>query len=212
LCERSKFTERARVLKARNGVREEQRTRANAALQAALVEAVRATVAAGTSRPVAGVPEPTIACYAPTATEPGGFELPSVLAAAAHPWPLLLPVLRSDGDLDWAAYEGRECLRPARYGLREPSGRRLGVEAIATAALVIVPAVAVDQTGTRLGRGGGSYDRALARVRSGVEIIAALFDGEFVARLPAEPHDLPVTTALVATDDTVRAVSTMWRG
>ena len=210
LCERSKFTERARVLKARDGVREDLRTRANAALQAALVETVRSAVAAVST--MTGDQEPTIAGYAPTATEPGGFELPSVLAAAAHPLRLLLPVLRPDGDLDWAGYDGQAGLRPARYGLREPSGRRLGVEAIATATLVIVPAVAVDHAGTRLGRGGGSYDRALARVGKGVRTIAPLFDGEFVERLPAEPHDRPVTTVLVATESSVLAVSTVWRG
>jgi 5-formyltetrahydrofolate cyclo-ligase len=56
----------------------------------------------------------------------------------------------------------------------------------------VVPAVAVDRQGTRLGRGGGSYDRALARVRPGVLVVAALYDGELVDRLPVQAHDRPV--------------------
>jgi 5-formyltetrahydrofolate cyclo-ligase len=55
---------------------------------------------------------------------------------------------------------------------------------------VLVPALAVDDRGNRLGRGGGSYDRALARA-AGLTI-AVLYDGERVAALPTEPHDIPV--------------------
>jgi len=44
----------------------------------------------------------------------------------------------------------------------------------------------------RLGRGGGSYDRALARLGPGTLIVAALYDGEFVSALPFEDHDVPV--------------------
>jgi 5-formyltetrahydrofolate cyclo-ligase len=103
----------------------------------------------------------------------------------------LLPVLLPDLDLDWAVYDG--ALVPARFGLREPSGPRLGPAAIGSAALVVVPAVAVDRRGVRLGRGGGSYDRALARVPAGTMIVAALYDGELVDALPADPHDVRVT-------------------
>ena len=69
-----------------------------------------------------------------------------------------------------------------------------GVEAVASCDLVVVPAVAVDQRGTRLGRGGGSYDRVLARVRC--LTIAVLYDGEHLAMLPSEPHDVPVAAVV----------------
>jgi 5-formyltetrahydrofolate cyclo-ligase len=55
-----------------------------------------------------------------------------------------------------------------------------------------VPALAVDAAGRRLGRGGGSYDRALARVGPLVPLIALLYDGELVEHVPAEGHDIPV--------------------
>ncbi len=103
----------------------------------------------------------------------------------------LLPVLCPDLDLDWAEYTG--ALVPGRFGLREPAGPRLGPAAIGSASLVIVPAVAVDRRGVRLGRGGGSYDRALARVPAGTMIVAALYDGELVTALPADEHDVRVT-------------------
>jgi 5-formyltetrahydrofolate cyclo-ligase len=98
--------------------------------------------------------------------------------------------VKPDRDLDWTVYTG--LLTPAALGLHEPVGERLGVDAITSAEVIIVPALAVDARGARLGRGGGSYDRALARVRPGQIVIAALYDGEFVAAVPAEPHDRPV--------------------
>jgi 5-formyltetrahydrofolate cyclo-ligase len=105
---------------------------------------------------------------------------------------VVLPVLRGDGDLDWASYEGPESMVPAPHGLLEPGEARRGVEAVARADAVIVPALAVDRAGNRLGRGGGSYDRALARVGPMIPLIALLYDDELVDRVPAEPHDVPV--------------------
>jgi 5-formyltetrahydrofolate cyclo-ligase len=61
---------------------------------------------------------------------------------------------------------------------------------------VLVPALAVARDGVRLGRGGGSYDRALARVAPGTPRVALLFDGELVDALPADPWDVPVTDAV----------------
>jgi 5-formyltetrahydrofolate cyclo-ligase len=132
------------------------------------------------------------------AGEPGGPDLPRAIADVVRAGRLILPVLLPDFDLDWAEYRGPADLRPATRGLFEPSGPRLGTAAVAAASLVVVPAVAVDCAGVRLGRGGGSYDRALARVPAGVEIIALLYPGEYLSRLPAEQHDRRVTAALVA--------------
>jgi 5-formyltetrahydrofolate cyclo-ligase len=105
---------------------------------------------------------------------------------------VLLPVLLSDGDLDWASYEGPDSLVPGPRGLLQPGERRRGVTAITSADLVIAPAVAVDRAGRRLGRGGGSYDRALARVGPAVLTMALLYDDELVAHVPAGEHDQPV--------------------
>ena len=61
--------------------------------------------------------------------------------------------------------------------------------------MVLAPALAVDHAGNRLGRGGGSYDRALARVGPLIPVIALLYDAELLGHVPAEPHDTPVRAA-----------------
>jgi 5-formyltetrahydrofolate cyclo-ligase len=104
---------------------------------------------------------------------------------------VLLPVLHDDNDLGWG--ESGAGLVPGRFGLSEPAVD-LGPDAISAAELVLCPALAVDRAGTRLGRGGGSYDRALAR--AAVPVVAVLYDTEVVDALPADPHDRQVTHVL----------------
>ncbi|RKN43550.1 5-formyltetrahydrofolate cyclo-ligase [Micromonospora endolithica] len=134
-----------------------------------------------------------VTAYVPVGSEPGGPDLPAVLYAALPAGAeLLLPVLRDDLDLDWAAWTGPDGLVAAGRGMREPAGPRLGVGAVAGAELVVVPALAVDRRGLRLGRGGGSYDRALTRVATSTLTVVPLHDGELVEALPAESHDRPV--------------------
>jgi 5-formyltetrahydrofolate cyclo-ligase len=128
----------------------------------------------------------------PVGGEPGGPTLVSALADAGHE--VLLPVVpRERGPLEWARFDGSFARGP--LGLREPTGERLGVEAIGTAALVLVPGLAVDRRGIRLGRGAGYYDRSLPFARA--PLVMLLNDDELVERLPAEPHDHPVTAALL---------------
>ncbi len=125
----------------------------------------------------------TVAAYVPLPAEPGGARLVDALAAAVPR--LLLPVLLPSRDLDWAAYDGT--LAPGPLGLSEPAGPRLGVDAVRSVDLMLVPALAVALDGTRLGQGGGSYDRVLARVAA--PTVVPLHPGELVPSLPAEPHD-----------------------
>lgn len=134
----------------------------------------------------------TVAAYVSIGTEPGTGLLLHALADAGRR--VVLPVLLPDGDLDWGTYRGDASLAPARMGLLEPVDR-LGVDAIATADVVLVPGLAVSPTGLRIGRGGGSYDRALARVPLGTFTCVLLHDEEIGVDVPAEPHDRPVTAA-----------------
>jgi 5-formyltetrahydrofolate cyclo-ligase len=141
---------------------------------------------------------PTLAAaYVPLPAEPGGDGLPAALAGALPPGGrLLLPLLLPDLDLDWAPWADGQRLAPAGRGLSEPAGPRLGRSAIGGATLVFVPALAVDRRGRRLGRGGGSYDRALARLPPTAITVAILHDGELLDAVPAEPHDQPVRAAI----------------
>jgi 5-formyltetrahydrofolate cyclo-ligase len=132
----------------------------------------------------------TVAAYYSVGTEPDTRGL--VYALWKRGAYVLLPLLRPDGDLDWASYEGPDSLVAGPRGLREPGEPGRGVGAVASADAVLVPALAVDLAGHRLGRGGGSFDRALARVGPLVPVIALLYDGELIDRVPAAPHDTPV--------------------
>ncbi|MBM7171176.1 5-formyltetrahydrofolate cyclo-ligase [Streptomyces sp. G44] len=139
----------------------------------------------------------TVAAYVSVGSEPGTRVLLDTLHARGTR--VLLPVLLPDNDLDWAAYEGPGSLVRVRHQgkieLLEPSGARLGPEAVLAADAVLLPGLAVDGRGVRLGRGGGSYDRVLARLElSGADpaLVVLLYDSEVVPHLPAEAHDLPV--------------------
>ncbi len=136
----------------------------------------------------------TVAGYAAMGTEPPTE--PVLDALLRRGVRVLLPVLRDDDDLDWAHYAGRDALTVGRHGIAQPRGPRLGVDAVAECDVVLCPALAVDAHGTRLGRGGGSYDRALPRLRAQTWTCALLFDGEVCDRLPHAHHDRPVHAAV----------------
>jgi 5-formyltetrahydrofolate cyclo-ligase len=129
----------------------------------------------------------TVAAYYSIGSEPETHGL--LFALWKRGTYVLLPVLLPDGDLDWASYEGPDSLRPGPRYLTEPAEPPRGAGAISSADLVLVPALAVDHSGVRLGRGGGSYDRALARVGTPVPTVALLYDSEFIRRVPSGAHD-----------------------
>lgn len=135
----------------------------------------------------------SVAAYVSIGNEPGTGPLLDGLVAAGKR--VILPVLLPDNDLDWSVYTGQESLVRARFGLLEPNGPTLGVDAIGTPDAVLVPGVAVARDGMRLGRGGGCYDRALGRVPVGTFTCVLLYDGEVGVDVPREPHDRPVTAA-----------------
>lgn len=169
---------------------------ARQSMSAAVSRSAAVAVQAATTALVRRQRPLTTAAYVPIGLEPGGADLPEVLAGVLPPGGrLLLPLLRADADLDWAVYQGPGSLQPGPRGLREPAGDRLGVDAVREAQLVIVPALAVSRTGVRMGRGGGSYDRVLARIAT-ARTVALLHDGELLDAVPAEPHDRRVAAVI----------------
>ena len=151
----------------------------------------------------------SVAAYVSIGNEPGTGPLLDGLVAAGKR--VILPVLLPDNDLDWAVYAGEGALTRARLGLLEPSGPTLGVDAIGTPDAVLVPGVAVARDGMRLGRGGGSYDRALGRVPVGTFTCVLLYDGEVGLDVPREPHDRPVTAAATPTGIVRFPTGASWR-
>lgn len=135
-----------------------------------------------------------VAAYLSFGAEPSSSELLAHLRSRHVR--VLLPVLRADLDLDWAIYVGPQGVVQGEKGPPRPSGPTLGVDIIAEADVVVVPALAVGQDGTRLGRGGGSYDRALSRVPLGRPVVALLYDGELLPGVPTEDHDRGVDLAV----------------
>ncbi|MFE6619483.1 5-formyltetrahydrofolate cyclo-ligase [Streptomyces sp. NPDC008086] len=138
-----------------------------------------------------------VAAYVSVGSEPGTLALLDALRARGVS--VLLPALLPDNDLDWGGYFGEGSLARVQHGgkmaLFEPSGERLGPDAVTGADVVLLPGLAVDARGMRLGRGGGSYDRVLARLeRAGARpsLVVLLYDSEVVERVPEEPHDRPV--------------------
>lgn len=133
-----------------------------------------------------------ITAYAAVDTEPPTRPLLDALADAGVR--ILLPVV--DGQaLDWGAYEGWDRLvRTGPLGLLEPAGDRLGPSALSTVDVIVVPALAVDRAGHRLGRGAGHYDRALAG--TAVPRVAVVYDDEVLDAVPAQAHDVLMGGAL----------------
>lgn len=185
---------RTALLAARGRRGDEERT--------AAARALRDTVLTLPETGLAG----TVAAYVSVGAEPPTQSL--LFALWKRGTYVLVPRLLPDHDLDWASYEGPESLRPGRYGLLEPTEPARGRDAVRSADMVIVPSLAVSPAGVRLGRGGGSYDRVLARIGAGVLTVTPVYDDELVESLPAEPHDRPVRAAITPSRGLVRFAAT----
>lgn len=133
----------------------------------------------------------TVVCaYVPDDDEAGGSGLLETLSRSGAR--VLLPVSPAVGPLGWAPYTGPADLVRGRFGIPVPSAAPGGPELIADADLVLVPAVAVDRLGNRLGRGGGYYDRSLGFAGPRTRLLALLDTENVVDAVPVEPHDRAV--------------------
>ncbi len=173
-------TERRRALRA---ARRERVTRRDPVADADAL----ARGALGVVEEVGLRPGDVVLSYASVPGEPPTGPLNAALAARGLR--VLLPITEPDLDLDW-------------HDADDPLSTPLGRDAPSTAALVLAPGLCVDPTGTRMGQGGGCYDRVLPRRRPGVRVVAVLHPGELLGAdeepLPREPHDQPVDGVLTA--------------
>jgi 5-formyltetrahydrofolate cyclo-ligase len=172
---------RARLLAARSGVADAVRE----AEARSLSQHLELVVSGGS----------TVCAYVPVGTEPGSIEMVDMLLRRSRR--VLLPVARTTGDgmplpLRWGEYRPG-ALIPGPWGLLEPPEPVLPESALGEASLVIVPALAVDRRGVRLGRGRGFYDRSLTGRDPQARLVALVRDVEFVDELPAEAHDVAMT-------------------
>lgn len=177
--EHAKNALRAEIRTRRQLLSPTQREAASLALTERLFELIAATGATN------------ISCYLSTTSEPGTREF--VAAAIARGLRVLLPVTRADGLLDWAvaSEDGDETEGP--YGVPEPVGELLGPIAVDEVDLLLIPAAAVDTSGTRLGWGRGYYDKTIGSMQQCPPVYAIVFDTEVLDDVPREAHDQPVT-------------------
>jgi 5-formyltetrahydrofolate cyclo-ligase len=160
--------------------------RSKAALRARLLAARRERAGDGgdASRAVLAIPEVSgarvVAGYSALRGEPDIG--PALEALRARGTRVLLPALLPDRDLEFRVDGGDV------------------VVALAEADVVLVPALAADRAGHRLGRGGGSYDRALPRVRPGAFVVAIVHAEELLESVPVEEHDATVGAVLAGAE------------
>lgn len=140
-----------------------------------------------------------VTSYAAVPGEPPTAPVNAALAARGIR--VLLPITLPDLDLDW-------------HDAADDTHTPLGLDAVAAADLVLAPGLAVDRSGTRMGQGGGCYDKALPRRRAGVPVVVVLHPGELLgpgdAALPREAHD-QLVDAVVTADGLVDLGLTPWR-
>ena len=118
----------------------------------------------------------------------------------------LLPVLLDEagaplGEPRWGLWEAGRALVTLGRPPAQPEGEAWGAESLKEADLIVIPALAASADGTRLGQGGGWYDRALMHRSPGVPVVAAIFDDEVLEAgiIPAEPHDVPIDAIVTPT-------------
>ena len=137
-----------------------------------------------------------IACYANRADEPSTLEVRRALKQAGAR--VLLPRIEGE-DLVWCL-DDDSTMATNSLGIDEPVGESIDEQPAAW----IIPALAIDESGFRLGQGGGFYDRALQDLPDDGRgpIIALVFEDEIVQAVPREDHDIPVD--IVVTPERVR--------
>jgi 5-formyltetrahydrofolate cyclo-ligase len=165
---------RARVRAGRKALSDEQIERSRAGVRAHVLARMDSDAAVGR-------PWRRVFAFEPLRDEPGSVRLLEAMADRGAS--IYVPWLRPDRDLDW---------------MRWPDSTTLGRSAVADATVVLVPALAVDRSGMRLGRGGGSYDRALVRLSPDTQVIAVLHPNELLTFVPSEPWDRPVSAVVAA--------------
>lgn len=177
----------------------EELRRAIRAKRAAMTSRARSKAATGLARVVGDLPQVAaascVACYVSRPSEPGTIPLLERLAARGTQ--IMLPVLGSGLSRDWAHFTTAADLQERAPGRPpEPAGPTLSPDALSEAEAIIIPGLAVDTAGVRLGQGGGWYDRVLQHAPPEVLIIAIVFPDEIydahTRPLPTEQHDRPV--------------------
>jgi 5-formyltetrahydrofolate cyclo-ligase len=126
-----------------------------------------------------------VAVFAALPGEPELAQLHTLRPEREYLYPLVLP----GNDLSFHLVSDPRTLRKGRFGIREPDPQVHPPVLESDLDTVLCPGLAFAADGTRLGRGKGFYDRALAKLAPGTPRIGVGFAVQWAPRLPAEPHD-----------------------
>jgi 5-formyltetrahydrofolate cyclo-ligase len=174
---RPKPITRRTVLSRRDALSDDARVAASHAIADSTIELL-ATFAAGS----------VIALYAPKGTEVDTTHIDA--AARARQLRVVYPRI-IDGDRKLAFHESTiDALIPAKFGLREPASATPRVE-VGDLSALIIPGLAFDRAGGRIGWGRGYYDVTLATIPGALRIGLA-FECQIIDHVPREPHDAPL--------------------
>lgn len=138
-----------------------------------------------------------IAAYMPVETEPGGQDLVPYLHSQS--FDVIVPVSNPDFSMSWVRYAPDLPFMQGAFGISEPAGPALPGTPLADVDVIVVPALAADRHGFRLGKGGGYYDRALAQLAAPATV-SLVFTHELLSAVPREPHDSP-TSAIITPEE-----------
>lgn len=192
---------RRAVIARRDAIDLDVRTAKSAVVCARLVELMESSGAAG---------QRTVAVYAAMGSEvdPAAF----AAAAVAHGWRVAYPCMLSASDA--AACGQRMCMRTVAVGdvstapfIAHPTrafaatdidSDRFPIVPAETLDMIVVPLVAFDRAGARLGYGGGCYDRYLSTLSPACQIVGIAFDEQRVDHVPTDAHDLPLPNIISA--------------
>ena len=131
----------------------------------------------------------TIASYVSYEYEPSTVEINEAFLRSGKT--LVLPRINGD-QLEWVRWDGNPAQLITKKKISEPVGD--AITDLSDIGAVIVPALRIDQSGFRLGQGGGYYDRALPHLNAWK--IGLVYAGELSSEgLPHEAHDVPLDAA-----------------
>lgn len=174
---------RARLTHARRALRDQPQVKGS--LDASLLTHAVAFLHA------VGAQNANIAAYNPLPSEPGAVDFAEQLRA--HARRVFVPLSLPNGVLGWAECDPALTQRGA-LGITEPSGPRFTSRVLNSCGALLVPALGVDASGIRIGKGAGYYDRALAH--TSVPAAAIVYDDNIVERVPHDAHDAPVQAVI----------------
>ena len=145
-------------------------------------------------------PGSTVAAYLAAGREPG--TLPLLYGLRERGYDVVVPICQPDRRLLWCRWSPDAPLVPGLFpSVPEPAGERMPAAELPRLNLVLVPALAVDHTGVRMGKGGGYYDRFLSGLRAAgntAPAVGIVYDHEFApaGSWPADHFDQPMDAVL----------------